>query len=153
MGKSRKGVKNDGRRGTRLYSIYMNMKSRCYYDKNPRFKNYGARGIKICCEWLEDYLTFKAWALNCGYLNNLTLDRIDVNGNYEPDNCRWVSNKYQQNNKTNNNYIEYKGEIKTLSQWSEFLNIGYKTLQKRINNWGVEKAFSTPVGKQCGVIL
>lgn len=148
MGKSRRGVKNDGRHSTRLYSIYLNMKSRCYYVKNPRYKNYGGRGICICKEWLEDFLTFKKWAEENGYSENLTIDRIDVNGNYEPSNCRWISNKEQQNNKTTSKFIEYKDETKTLTQWSEHLGIGYKTLQKRIRKWGVERAFSTPIMKE-----
>lgn len=145
MGKSRKGVKSDGRHSTRLYSIYLNMKSRCYYVKNPRYKNYGARGIKICEEWLNDFLVFKEWAIKSGYSDNLTIDRKNVNGNYEASNCRWITNKEQQNNKTTSNFIEYNGEIKTLQQWSECLGIGYNTLKKRVEKWGIARAFSTPI--------
>jgi hypothetical protein len=134
------------------------MKQRCYDTECRKYKNYGARGVVICKEWLnpkmintskgrwsEGWLAFKSWALSNGYADNLTLDRIDVNGNYEPSNCRWVSAKVQANNRTNNLYITYNGETKTLSQWCEELNLSYKLVWQRMtrNNWSVEKAFTT----------
>jgi len=147
MGKSREGIKNDGRSKTRLYVIYNNMMSRCYYNENIRYLNYGGRGISICNEWLKDYNIFKTWALKNGYSSNLTIDRKDVNKNYHPDNCRWITNKEQQNNKTTNVYIEYKGKSKLLQQWSNELGICYKTLQKRIKKWGINRAFTEPINE------
>ena len=95
---------------SRLYDIYKGMKRRCF---NPHFKNYkhyGGRGIKICDEWLEDYLNFKNWALNNGYRDNLSIEHIDVNGNYEPDNCKWIPLNEQPKNRrdTKNNKYERK---------------------------------------------
>lgn len=80
---------------TRLYSIYTNMKTRCYNKNNSHYQYYGKRGIVICDEWLNDFKAFYDWALSHGYKDNLTIDRIDVNGNYEPSNCRWVTQHKQ----------------------------------------------------------
>lgn len=88
-----------GEHGTRLYNIWNNMKLRCYHPSSINFKHYGARGITICPEWLNDFKVFQHWALSHGYCDDLTIDRIDVNGNYEPVNCRWVTMKEQRRNR------------------------------------------------------
>ena len=90
-----------GMRNTRLYSIWHGMKERCYNTKHKFYKHYGGRGIKVCEEWKNDFQTFADWALSHGYADNLTIDRIDVNGNYEPSNCQWATNAEQQRNKRN----------------------------------------------------
>lgn len=127
-----KNITKHGGTHERLYKVYSSIKGRCYNKNSPYYKNYGGRGIKICNEWLGrnvGYSNFKKWALSSGY-NELakkgecTIDRIDVNGNYEPSNCRWVNQKIQQNNRRNNKKIEYNGEIKSLSEWCDIL--GYK---------------------------
>lgn len=115
----------------RLYCIYIGMKKRCYNPNNNAYKYYGGRGIKICDEWLENYLNFKSWALNNGYTEKLTIDRIDVNGDYEPSNCRWVTMKVQANNKTDSVYIDYNGKSQTLRQWCDELNLDYKLMVER----------------------
>ena len=128
------------------------MKDRCYNPNNNAYCNYGARGITVCEEWLNSYLSFRDWALNNGYSEALpssecTLDRIDVNGNYCPENCRWVSMKEQCNNKRDNYNISYNGTTKTLTQWAEEYGIKSRTLRTRIVNlnWPIDKALNTPV--------
>ena len=143
---------------SRLNSIYRTMKQRCCNPKRKDYKYYGARRITVCDEWLDSetknisrgfntkgWLNFQKWAFENGYAEGLTLDRIDVNKGYCPENCRWVSMKIQANNKKNNLNITYKGETKTLMQWCEKLNLVYNRIFKRIyiHKWSIEKAFET----------
>lgn len=131
---------------TRLYKIWANIKSRCLNPKVNNYCNYGGRGIKICEEWLL-YENFYKWA-NCNnYSDILQIDRIDVNGNYEPNNCRWVTPKEQSNNKRNNLIFEYKNKSQTLKKWAEDLKIDYMLLYNRIirNKWTFEKAITVPI--------
>lgn len=116
---------------TRLYRIFDHMKQRCYNKNNERYKDYGKRGINVCNEWLHDFMVFREWALNNGYNDTLTIDRIDVNGNYEPSNCRWVDNLTQQNNKRDNVFLTYNGKTQTMAQWSRELGINRHTINKR----------------------
>ena len=90
-----------GLKKTRLYNIWINMKQRCYNNRNPKYPIYGKRGISICSQWLKNFITFYNWAILNGYKDTLTIDRINVNGNYEPNNCRWITNQEQQRNKRN----------------------------------------------------
>lgn len=132
---------------TRLFNIWENMRARCYCKTNKVYKWYGGKGIKICDEWSE-FIPFKDWAMLHGYTDDLTIDRINPDGDYEPLNCRWITKKEQQRNKTNSHYIEYKGEKKTVAEWAEILGMPYCTLHSRIGkkcNWDIEKAFTTPV--------
>lgn len=119
----------------RLMHIRKGMKIRCYSIKSDDYKNYGGRGIKICDEWLNEengMINFYNWAINNGYKDNLSIDRINVNGNYEPNNCRWITNKEQCNNKRNNHYITYNGETRTMMEWCELFNLKYNTVRYRI---------------------
>lgn len=142
----RKGInKIHGMTGTRVHRIWVSMKSRCYNPNNKKYPRYGARGITVCEEWKNTFLSFYDWAMNNGYSDNLSIDRIDVNGNYEPSNCRWVTNKVQANNKTTNKFVVYKGETKTVAEWADILNFDYYLVVRRIRlGWDVEKAFTTP---------
>lgn len=117
----------------RLYTTWANMKNRCSDIYNKHYKNYGGRGIKVCNEWNEDFVNFKNWALNSGYKENLTIDRIDNNGNYCPENCRWVDRKVQGNNKRNCFLITYSGKTQTLAQWSEQLKINRSTIKYKLS--------------------
>lgn len=116
----------------RLYKIHQGMKARCYKANNENYKNYGGRGISICDEWRKNYKVFKEWAINNGYRDDLTIDRIDVNGNYEPSNCRWITIREQQRNKRTNRLIEYKGEIKLLCEWAKIYGISAEAINDRI---------------------
>lgn len=129
---------------TKLYRAWANMKCRIKHPTERDGENY--KNISYCQEW-EQYLPFKEWALSNGYKDHLTLDREDVYGNYEPSNCRWVSQKVQQRNKTNNKMVEWNGKIQCLSAWAEELGIERDTLKSRIlRGWTVERAFTEPMG-------
>lgn len=119
------------RSGTRLYNIWNGMKQRCRDKNHIKYKNYGARGIRVCDDWLHDFMNFYNWAINNGYKENLTIDRIDVNGNYEPSNCQWLTNFEQQHNKTNLIILEYDGKSLCISEWARLLNIPETTLRSR----------------------
>ncbi len=123
-----------GFKGTRIYRTWKNMKNRCSNPKRPDYKNYGGRGISVCDEWRKDFMTFCKWAMNNGYQDNLTLDRIDVNGNYEPKNCRWVDMKTQARNRSNNIVVEYNGKKMTLAEVSEKSGITSKILYRRYSD-------------------
>lgn len=124
-----------GRTKTRLHTTWQHMKQRCTNPNNAKYKYYGGRGISVCEEWLS-YEVFEKWAFGHGYKDDLTLDRIDVNGNYEPSNCRWVTWKVQQNNRRNNTVITAFDEQHTLSEWEEITGINRTTIQKRIKQQG-----------------
>ena len=117
---------------TKIYNSWTNMKKRCLDKKNCMYKNYGYRGITICKEWLDDFQNFYNWAIANGVSLELTLDRIDVNGNYEPSNCRWATYSQQANNKTNNHFITYKDKTMSLSDWARELQINYDYLKNKI---------------------
>lgn len=146
----RRGIQNhryiDGRKNTRLYSIYRNMLSRCYNKNTSHYLRYGGRGIKVCDEWLSDFKNFYNWSINNGYSNDLTIDRRNNDLDYCPDNCRWVSIKTQCRNTSRNHMVTINNETKTLIEWSEIYNINYKTLRDRLKRgWSHEKSLTTPV--------
>lgn len=129
---------------TRLHKIWMSMRNRCYNKNEKAYIHYGGRGILVCAEW-SDFACFREWALANGYSDNLTLDRINNDGCYCPDNCRWVDMTVQANNKRNNHYLEYNGATHTLAEWSAITGISYHKLKDRINkcHWSAEKALTT----------
>lgn len=140
--------KTHGMADTRLFSVWSHMKERCYKPYNKSFNDYGGRGIEVCEEWKNDFMCFYDWAIQNGYDENAplmqcTIDRINVNGNYEPDNCRFITIKEQCNNRRNNRVLELFGESHTLAEWSEILNIKYSTIWRRLKNgWSVEEALN-----------
>lgn len=148
---------NTRKNNLRLYSIYKSMRHRCL-DKNHKcYRNYGERGIMICDSWLgeDGFKNFVLWAKANGYKDTLTIDRIDFNGNYCPNNCRWVSAKENANNKRDNRYIECNGEVKTLSQWADCCGIRQSELKRRLDylNLPIEAAISytgLPKAYYCG---
>ena len=136
-----------GFRYTRLYYIWQGIKKRCLNKNTPNYYIYGGRGIAICDEWKNDFKVFHDWAFANGYDENAkrgdcTIERIDVNGNYEPSNCRWATMKEQCRNTRSNNLITYNNETRCLMDWSYILNINYDTLLNRFKKgWTIEKAF------------
>lgn len=143
------GAKNwnykHGETGTKLFRVWCHIHERCERFKHTHFKDYGGRGINVCEEWSE-FLPFKAWALSSGYVEGLTIDRIDYDKGYEPLNCRWVDMKAQQNNKRSNRIITYKGVDYTLTQLAEKVGINKTTLKERLNaGWETDRAVETPI--------
>ena len=119
--------------GTRLYSIHTGMLKRCRQPSTRGYKNYGGRGIVVCDEWKgkHGFENFHDWATRNGYKDGLTLDRIDNDGNYSPDNCKWSTVEEQCNNRRNNVWVEYDGERHTLAQWARILNVPSGTIKAR----------------------
>lgn len=124
-------MERHGESNTRLYRIWQDMKSRCYNSGDKVYKHYGDRGICVCDNWKFSYISFKNWAMENGYRDNLTIDRIDVNGNYEPSNCRWVDRSIQSANRRNTIFIKLNGETKTISEWSKIYNIPRSRIYKK----------------------
>lgn len=149
---SKSQIKHGGTK-TRLYRIWHSMKCRCYYEGDKCYNAYGAKGIKVCIEWLESFAVFRNWALANGYAENLTIDRIDVNGDYTPENCRWATNAEQANNRTDTVFLTYKGTTKPLTEWANEMGIDRGVLYARIKHygWPVEKALLTPLRKRTSV--
>lgn len=134
---AQKNYKHGGTRRTapkeRLHSIWTGMKRRCHSPKDIGYRNYGQRGIIVCDEWRYDYSAFREWALANGYSDELTIDRIDVNGNYEPSNCRWATIKEQSNNTRVNHRVTYNGETHTLAEWQDITGIDDDKLGRRLS--------------------
>lgn len=131
---------------SRLYRIWNNMKNRCKNKKLPCAKDYGDRGISVCSEWDNDFSAFRDWALSNGYRADLTLDRIDVNGNYEPGNCRWSTRIEQANNTRRNVIITFNGKSQPLAAWASDVGIKRSTLAERLysRGWSIERALTEP---------
>ena len=126
---------------SRIYNIYRGILKRCYQPSQRSYKDYGGRGIIVCKEWKNNFLNFYEWAIQNGYSDNLTIDRIDVNGNYEPSNCRWISAKEQMRNRRINHYVTYNNETHCISEWAEILNIPKHRIYQRLHkNWSVGRA-------------
>ena len=136
-----------GQSYSHLYQIWHGMKMRCVNPNMQDYSRYGGRGINVCDDWNDNYESFQDWALNNGYSEDLTIDRIDPNGNYEPDNCQWASKKEQANNRRNNLRYSMNGEAHTLSEWCEIVGLPYQAVYARIHryNWDFISAISTPL--------
>lgn len=140
-------VSTHGMSKTRIYSIWAGMKARCYKPYAEEYKNYGGRGIRVCDEWLNNPEAFIQWSLSHGYRDDLSIDRIDSDGNYEPDNCRWADWYEQGANKRNNRHITYNGETHIIAEWARKTGIKASTINGRITvlGWSVEDALTKPV--------
>lgn len=133
-----------------LYRVWRSMINRCSNSICHDYKNYGGRGISVCDEWRTDFKTFYDWAISNGWESGLQLDRINVNGNYEPLNTRIVTDAENRNNKRNSAYLVLHGEKKTMSQWAKETGIKVSTIRERIvsRQWSHEKTLTTPVKKR-----
>jgi hypothetical protein len=139
-----------GHANERLYHVWQGMKDRCFNPNHHGYHNYGGRGITICNEWM-DYANFRKFMIGIGYDENLkrgvqTLERIDVNGNYEPSNCKLIPFVEQSLNRRNSHKVLYNGEEKTISEWAKVYKMNQNTLGHRLREgWPIEKALLTPV--------
>lgn len=133
-----------GLRYTRQFNIWCHMKARCYNTSSPKYRVYGGRGIKICDDWKNDFLNFYNWSIANGYSDELSIERINVNGNYEPSNCRWATLVEQAQNKQNTLYLTIDGTTMRLKEWCEIYNINYKKAHSRLKKYGedaIDKIF------------
>ena len=125
------------------------MKQRCQNKNNPKYKNYGAKGICVCEEWKNNFQAFKQWAKENGYEKDLTIERKNINKDYCPENCTWISLKEQSKNRSNNHQITYNGKTMILQDWANEVGISSTTIRKRLKSgWTVKDALFTPVEKK-----
>jgi hypothetical protein len=150
---TRKQLTTHGLCKTRLHHIWAGIIARCCNENHKSYKNYGGRGIRVCEERRKDFKAFYDWAYSVGYNEEFTetgrtkwvIDRIDNDGDYCPENCRWATRTEQMRNTRRNHLIEYRGETKTLVDWCETLNLYYPTINSRLHKgWSVERSFETP---------
>ena len=132
--------------GHPVYNIWCHMRERCNNSTNKRYPNYGGRGIKICERWSNDFMAFFE-DMGPRPTSQHSVDRIDVNGDYEPGNCRWATSEEQNNNRRDNTFYSFRGETYTLSKWARILNVPFALIRKRVETgWPIEEAFTLPSG-------
>lgn len=130
---------------THLYRIYHGIKRRCYNKNDSSYARYGGKGIRMCNEWLSDFMNFYNWAITHGYKKNLTIERIDFRGNYTPENCTWIPFGEQAKNTSRNVFYEYNGKRKILPDWAREYNLPFTCVRKRlVRGWTLERALNTP---------
>lgn len=131
---------------TRLFNIWVNMRQRCSNPNWTDFHRYGGRGISVCSEWNDDFKSFKRWAVKNAYKENLSIDRIDNDKGYCPENCKWSTAKEQARNRCSSRILTYGNQSKTLAEWSEITGLGSATIRKRIDaGWCTDDTFKTPL--------
>jgi len=138
--------------GTRIHNIWRGIKVRCYNPNSKSYSHYGGRGIKMSSEWYKSFLSFNEWSMKNGYDDLLTIDRIDVDGDYCASNCRWVDMKSQQNNRSNNRLITFNGITCTEAEWAEKIGVSKRALNARLvrYKWSIERALTQPQRKKVG---
>lgn len=148
--KARSMTSKHGKTDSRLYGVWCAIKSRCYNPNVPEYRYYGARGISMCDEWRQDFVSFYDWMMSHGYDPSqprgvCTIDRIDYNGPYSPENCRIVSQLEQMNNVRSNHTVEYNGETHTIAEWSRITGINQFKIRNRISKlgWSPERTLTT----------
>lgn len=140
-------MKEDKYRHDKLYHRWIGMKQRCYNPNSNCYKHYGQRGIRICDEWKNSYQSFKEWAFKTGYKEELTLDRIDNNGDYSPENCRWVDRKIQCRNRRKTLFVEVNGDKIPLKEFTDKNKLNYDTIRNRLKykNWDMNMVVKEPL--------
>lgn len=134
-----------GKRYSRLYRIWCSIKRRTCVKTDSGYSKYGGRGIGICDEWKQSFESFSEWSLLNGYSDDLTIDRIDNEKGYSPENCRWTTEDVQSRNKRNNVWITYRGETHVLSDWAKLTGLSFTTIRHRLDSgWTVERALTEP---------
>ena len=132
-----------GKKGTKIYNIWRGMRDRTMHSSHRQYKDYGGRGIKVCDEW-QDFKTFYNWAINNGYKDGLTIDRINNNGNYCPNNCKFSTREEQANNKRNNHILTFKGESHNVTEWANKFGVSHCAILMRLKRgWSIEKTLGT----------
>ena len=148
--------KTHGGKNERLYGVWIDMRRRCNDSSMTSYQDYGGRGITVCSDWNSDYAIFREWALSNGYdpqapFGVCTIERINVNGNYEPSNCKWITIGEQALNRRNSLLLTYKGKTQNASQWDRELGFPRGTVVKRYRrNWNYERIFTQPVNISVG---
>ena len=133
-------------RKKRLYNIWMHMKERCNNPNFKYYKNYGGRGIRVCPEWNNSYEAFREWAFENGYSDNLTLDRVENDCGYSPENCRWATRKEQANNRRCNRILELNGERHNIQEWCELTGVPRHVVDGRLRRgWSAQRTLTTPL--------
>ena len=147
--KRREALTTHGHWGSRLYSIWHGMIQRCTNPNNANYIRYGGRGIHVCAEWKNSFESFFEWATDNGYDDNLSIERIDNDGNYCPQNCRWATMEEQANNRRTSYTITFNGETHTLSEWAKITGINRSTLMSRLaSGWEIERVLSPEIQKR-----
>ena len=135
----------------RLHRIWLAMRNRCNNPRTPRYSDYGGRGIVVCDEW-DSYSVFENWAMSHGYTDELTIDRIDNNESYSPENCRWSTVKEQNRNTRKNHLISFNGETHCISEWAEITGLSSVCIQNRIRyGWSINDILTKPKGYNVGI--
>lgn len=137
-----------GQWGTRLYSVWQGIIKRCENPNATHYEHYGGRGIRVCSEWRKDFMIFREWALANGYEEGLTIDRIDNNGDYESNNCRFATRKEQRRNSRQNRLVRIGNETKLLCEWAEEAGIHQSVLRSRIRTGWPEHRLLEPVHRK-----
>ena len=137
-----------GGAGTRLYRIWKQMKTRCYNEHSPDFRDYGENGITVCDEWKNDFSAFREWAESNGYADSLSIDRVDVTKGYSPENCRWADNSTQANNKRNTIIVEINGIARPIAEWAKIAGLSRQTVYLRYYNGHRGEDLIAPLKKQ-----
>ena len=137
-----------GLHSTRLFGIWCRMKGRCYNSKSTQYRYYGAKGVKICDEWLTDFKAFYDWSMANGYQDDLTIDRINNDGNYSPDNCRWANHSEQMLNRSNTVFVEYNGEKKPLAVWCRIYGVNYKRAHAKYRKGFSPEVYLSPTHRR-----